>query len=70
MPDVKVTVTLADDTEYTPLPDTRETVLIGPGKLSITRRSDGKVHGRILEGKAMPIVLVGMRNLKRIGWGI
>jgi hypothetical protein len=64
------TITLIDDTEYTPLPDTRDTILMGPGKLSITRRDDGKVHGRILEGKPMPFVLVGKRNLKRVAWGI
>lgn len=63
-------VTLTDDTQYTAIPGTGTTILVGPGKLSVTRRSDGKVNGRILEGKPMPAALAGIQNLKRIAWGI
>lgn len=63
----KRTIEVAEG-EYTTIPGTREYVLIGPGRLSITKRGDGSVHGRILEGSPSPADLAARKQLKRRSW--
>ncbi len=65
----KHVVTL-EEGEYAKVPNDKNHVLIGPGKLSVTRRSDGRVYGHIVEGEAKPIALALKRKLRPVGWGI
>lgn len=68
--DRKIHVVELQKGEYAPLPATQNHVLLGPGRLEITRRSDGRVYGQILEGTTAAREWALRHKLKRIGWDI
>jgi hypothetical protein len=56
--------------EYAAIPNTTIHVLMGPGKLQLTRYADGKIEGLIIEGHSGSAELAVKRQLKRVSWEI
>lgn len=55
--------------EYARVPGDTHHVLVGPGKLEVTRLEDGRAYGRIVEGEAKPRRFAIKRQLKLRTWG-
>ena len=53
--------------QYTTIPDSA-IVLLGPGKLEITRHPSGVVSGRVLEGSTGTLDAAVWAHRKRVGW--
>lgn len=53
--------------QYAPL-QTKDYVLIGPGKLEVTRWSNGNVDVLIVEGKSSPARDAIRNKLERVGY--
>jgi hypothetical protein len=56
--------------EYVTIPGTNKHVLAGPGRLEVTRKSDGTVYGRIVEGQSCDMQLAVKRRYTRVSWGV
>lgn len=62
-------VTVAEG-EFVPLPDNPQRVLLGPGRLEVTRRDDGRVYAIILDGTASTLERALRWKLKRVWWDV
>ena len=58
------------DGQYVPIPNTLRYVLPGPGRLQVTRYTDGRLASKILEGEMKPTKYAIVKNLQRVGWGL
>jgi hypothetical protein len=53
--------------QYAPIPNSA-IVLLGPGKLEITRHPSGAVNGRVLEGNTGTLDTAVWAHRERVGW--
>lgn len=58
-----------EEGQYTPLPHSPDYVLVGPGKIRITRYKQGQLQGQILEGTSRPVEFALVKHMKRVSWG-
>lgn len=53
--------------QYAPIPNS-DIVLLGPGKLEVTRHPSGAVSGRVLEGSTGTLDVAVRARRERVGW--
>jgi hypothetical protein len=63
-------VVVVAEGEYVTIPGTNKHVLAGPGRLEVTRKADGTVYGRIVEGQSCDMHLAVKRRYTRVSWGV
>lgn len=57
-----------EEGQYTPIPESPQWVLTGPGKLALETAANGKIAGRVVSGKIRPIEFAVIKKLRRISW--